>query len=63
MCNAGKYDFKKMQRILKDNKYTLNRIKGSHFVYSNGERTVSINKDLNMMVAKRLIKENDLCIM
>ena len=63
MCNAAKYDFKSMQKILKENKYTLIRIKGSHFVYSNGERTVSINKDLNMMVAKRLIKENALCIM
>ena len=52
-----------MQKILKENKYTLIRIKGSHFVYSNGERTVAINKDLNMMVAKRLIKENELCIM
>lgn len=63
VCNAGKYDFKKMQKILKNNEYSLIRIKGSHFVYSNGERTVSINKDLNMMVAKRLIKENELCIM
>jgi len=63
MCNAAKYDFKSMQKILKDNQFYLVRIKGSHFVYSNGERTVAINKDLNMMVAKRLIKENELCIM
>lgn len=63
MCNAGKYDFRRMQRILKDNRYELVRIRGSHFMYSNGHRTVSVNKDLNMMVAKRLIKEYELCVM
>ena len=37
--------------------YELKRTKGSHFIYSNGRRTISLNKDLNHMVYKRLLKE------
>lgn len=49
---------KEFVRILERNGYSLNRAKGSHFVYTNGRNTISINKDLNRMVARRLIKEN-----
>lgn len=62
MCSASKFDFKTMKKILKLNGYSLNRTKGSHFIYSNGCNTISINKDLNMMVARRIIKENQLCV-
>jgi len=62
MCCASNFNFKTMCKILKQNGYILLRTKGSHFIYSNGNRTISINKDLNMMVARRLIKENQLCI-
>lgn len=49
------------KRLLKANDYTLVRSNGSHFVYhSRDGNTISINKDLNPMVAKRLIKENNL---
>ena len=36
------------------------RIKGDHFIYTDGNRTVSINYRINKMVALRLIKENNL---
>ena len=36
------------------------RCKGSHFMYSNGKNTIAVNKDLNCMVARRLIKQYDL---
>lgn len=62
MCCASAFDFKNMVKILKRNGYGLVRKKGSHFIYSNGTRTISINKDLNMMVARRLIKENKLIV-
>lgn len=62
MCYASNFDFKTMKKILKHNGYILIRTKGSHFIYSNGFNTVSINKDLNMMVARRIIKENALCV-
>ena len=51
-----------MKRILHNNGYRCERKKGSHFIYSNGLYTISINKDLNCMVAKRLVKEYDLQI-
>jgi len=62
MCYASNFDYKTMCKVLKRNGYDLIRKKGSHFIYSNGQRTVSINKDLNMMVARRLIKENGLLV-
>lgn len=50
-------DAKAMKKILRDNGYEYLRSKGSHFMYSNGIYTVAVNKDLNAMVAKRLIKQ------
>lgn len=43
--------------ILNNNGYRHVRTKGSHFVYSNGNRTLTINKGINRMVMQRLIKE------
>ena len=43
--------------ILNNNGYRHVRTKGSHFVYSNGVRTLTINKGINRMVMQRLIKE------
>ena len=51
---------KDMKKILLNNGYRYVRSKGSHFIYSNGVSTISINKDLNCMVAKRLVKEYNL---
>lgn len=50
------------ERIMKKNGYTrvVGRGKGSHTVYSNGTRTISIGHHYNKMVIKRLIKEYDL---
>lgn len=62
MCCASAFDFKNMIKILNMNGYRLIRTKGSHFIYTNGTRTISINKDLNVMVARRLIKKNELII-
>ena len=49
-------DARKMKKILKNNGYEYQRCRGSHFMYSNGKYTIAVNKDLNCMVAKRLIK-------
>lgn len=47
------------ERLLRDNGYYLQRSNGSHFMYRNDNlhRTITINKDLNKMVVRRLIKE------
>ena len=50
-------DARKMKKILRNNGYEYQRCKGSHFTYSNGVYTVAVNKDLNAMVAKRIIKQ------
>lgn len=49
-------------KILKANGYVPNRVHGSHFIYRNRAlgRTISVNKDLNPMVKRRLIKEYSL---
>ncbi len=49
--------FMKVAKALKSAGYEEKRRSGSHFIFSNGTRSISINKDLNRMVAKRLIKE------
>lgn len=54
-------DFKKFGKILKNNNYENTRIKGSHYIFKNAEgNTIVVNLKLNRMVAKRLIKENNL---
>ena len=46
--------------ILINNGYREIRSNGSHYIYSNGINTITVNKDLNKMVRRRLIKENNL---
>ena len=48
-------------RLLQNNGFTYDRSKGDHFTYKNGIRSVTFNyRNLNCMVARRLIKENNL---
>ena len=59
------YETKEMRDfkpILKRNGYREIRSNGSHFIYSNGNNQITVNKDLNKMVRKRLIKENNLYV-
>lgn len=53
-------DAKEMKKILRANGYDYIRCKSSHFIYSNGKNTIAVNKDLNCMVARRLIKQYNL---
>lgn len=50
-------EFKAITKVLKEKGYELNRIKGSHYIYTNGKRTFSIPKICNPMICKRLMKE------
>ena len=50
-------NFIKAVEKLKKAGYEKKRCNGSHFIFSNGKHSVSINKDLNRMVAKRILKE------
>ena len=55
-------EFRKFEKKLKNNKYHLVRMNGSHFIFHNEKRndTISINKDPNRMVCQRLAKEHNL---
>lgn len=55
-------DAREMKKILRNNGYEYQRCRGSHFMYSNGKNTIVVNKDLNCMVAKRLIKQYNLIV-
>lgn len=56
------YSDREFGKILDNNGYRHIRTKGSHLIYGNGSRTISVNKNLNRMVAQRLIKEYALVV-
>ena len=49
---------REFESILTKNSFHYKRSNGSHFVYQNDKgRIITVNKDLNKMVRRRLIKE------
>lgn len=55
------YSGKEFRRLLIDNGYKYERCRGDHMIYSKNGRIISFNIiKLNRMVARRLIKENNL---
>lgn len=57
------YSHKEFVSLLRKNDYSLNRIKGSHFIHTNKEGNhISIPHKLSCVIARRLIKENKLKI-
>ena len=61
MSGYAIWDIRIFQRKLRDNGYVLDRIKGSHYIYKNCDgRIIPVNKKLNQMVARRLIREYQL---
>lgn len=55
-------ELREFERLLSKNGYKYARSRGSHFVYINrvSHRLIVVNKDLNDMVKRRLIKEYEL---
>lgn len=53
-------EMKEFVPLLENNGYREIRSNGSHFIFSNGTNQITVNKNLNRMVRKRLIKENNL---
>ena len=57
------YKYREFISILKKNGYTLNRTKGDHSIYTNDNgRHISVPYKLVDVIARRLIKENNLII-
>lgn len=61
---AGKqYTYRAFKKLLKKNGFVIDRKKGSHIIYVNvdGEHiSIPYGKEINAMLAQRLIKENNL---
>lgn len=55
------YTSKEFTKIVQKNGFKYNRSNGSHFIYVNEKgRHISIPKKLESVIARRLIKENNL---
>lgn len=60
---ARQYTFRDFRTLLRKNGYVYQRTSGDHIIFSNDYNTVSIpfhGKEINRMLALRLIKENKL---
>ena len=55
--HAKPYTKKDFEKLLINNGFSLQRVKGSHFIYKNGTDLISVPKNLNKMISRRLIKE------
>lgn len=54
------FNSREFKKLLRNNGYDYVRSNGSHDIFSNGEFNIVVPIHLNMMIAKRLIKENNL---
>lgn len=55
------WTFKEFSKLLENNGFSYLRVgKGSHYIYTNGTRNISVPKSMNCCVIRRLVKENDL---
>lgn len=57
-----KYTSREMKKILRMNGYEEVRQRGSHCIFKKDTATVVVNSNLNPMVCRRLIKENNLIV-
>ena len=51
------YTKRDFEKLLINNGFSLQRVKRSHFIYKNGTDLISVPKNLNKMISRRLIKE------
>ena len=60
---AREYTFRDFRILLRQNGYVFNRCNGDHIIFTNDINTISVpydGKQLNRMITRRLIKENNL---
>ena len=61
---ATQWTTREFRQMLEQNGYCLIREKGSHFLYKNAAgNAIVLNKGINRMVARRLVKKYDLRVM
>lgn len=49
-------------KLLKQNGYAVARTSGDHTIWQKGNDSITVNKRINPMVMRRLIKEHNLTI-
>ena len=54
------FSSKEFKRILMDNGFEFVRCNGDHYIYKRNNETAVVNKKLNKMVARRLLKTHNL---
>ena len=63
---AKQYTIREFEKILKNNGFKKVRSNGSHVIYKNENKTISIvnnqSKGMYKMICRRLIKENGLIV-
>ena len=52
----GKFSMRKIDRVLKENGYILDRQRGDHFIYKNERFTISIPMSRNDLILKKEFK-------
>ena len=57
---AKTISFREAEKILNNNGYILDKIKGSHYQYIKDGKRIVITLQLNKMIWRRLCKENKL---
>ena len=57
---AKNYNRRDFEQLLNENGYEFARCRGSHFIYKKDNVTISVPKNLNKMLGRRLIKEHNL---
>ncbi len=56
------YSARELKKIVTANGFILVRTNGDHFIYKRDDETIVINKNINMCVANRLIKQHKLVV-
>ena len=54
------YSTRELKKIVTENGFVLVRTNGDHFIYKREDETIVINKNINICVANRLIKQHKL---
>lgn len=60
MAKYKVYSYREVKEILKNNGYSVNRVKGDHIIWTNGKAFITININPNPLVIRRLFRTYNL---
>lgn len=60
MAKYKVYSYREVKEILKNNGYSVNRVKGDHIIWTNGKSSIAININPNPLVIRRLFRTYNL---